>query len=436
MSKQGVGKGSKDAKVDNTEAKDVDELKAKISQLESENKQLHAKLHDAPKNRRLLTGLRTFSVTFFIVLSVVTFMLFNISSWVKTTLLDTEAFVNTTSPLIEQPAVQQALQDEITRVLFENINVEQELQRALPENVAFLAGPLSSQVESFANEKIGEILNSDQIANIWGATLETVHSALIDYLQDETKDGVVSINELYQYAGSQLQDSQIAFLLNKQLPDKVGQITVAQIDWVPQARSYVNWIEGLPVVLIMVSIASALTAILLALNKKRAIIVILSMTFLMMLSTLVAINIGSSVVGDQVQAKYSAAATEVYDVITSPLMLRTEGYLALLGAILLVLFASSNIVYVKQTRFYADLYATKTINRLAPRFTRPSWVEWFLDNKLAILWTTFVMLFVAIGFRIPPVYSQVVTAFVTSTVVTGILYLVAKFLLASGKEPK
>src|SRR4051794_4443298 len=68
--------------------------------------------------------------------------------WVRNTLLDTDNYVSTISPLASDPAVEQAVANRVTDALFTNSDAEQRISNALPKRAAFLAGPLADGVRT------------------------------------------------------------------------------------------------------------------------------------------------------------------------------------------------------------------------------------------------------------------------------------------------
>ena len=222
---------------------DVAELKAELAKLEQENLKLREVIEseEVEKSAHPYIWLRRVGAVFFLTLGIVSFAIFNVASWVKNTALNTDAFVATMQPVLAEPDVQTAVQDEITNQLFARVDIEGELQKALPENVAFLAGPLASQVESFTRDKVGEVVKSPQVYDIWGKALYTIHGQLLKYIEEPNNNGTISVNDVYTAISNNVsQDKQISFLFNKTLPEKIGTITIAEVTWLPEARQYVS----------------------------------------------------------------------------------------------------------------------------------------------------------------------------------------------------
>lgn len=415
------------AKKGTVTSKEIAELKLQLDELQKENTQLKQALQRAPakKQRKPYEWLRKSAVVFFITLSVVSFMLFNVSSWVKNTILDTDTFVTTMQPLIAEPAVQQSMQNEITTRLFESVNIESELQKALPENLTFLSGPLASQIESFTAAKVGQVIASPQVYALWGESLGIVQSKVVGYIQNPNADGVISVNDVYTTISDRVsEDSKVSFLFNKQLPAKVGTITLAEVKWLPEARRYVDMITVAPIVFLLTSIISLALSIVLSVRKRRTTLVFLMLSIVMLFATLAALAIGNWQIADVAKPENKALAQAVFATITNPLENRTLGYVSLFGVLALVIMLTSNIGWIRRSRIYVDGKLLLLVNTILPSVVVPAWLQSFSRYIVAITWTVFIVLFIGIGVRIPPEYSEVKAGLLWASLAVAVLYIV------------
>ena len=97
----------------------------------------------AVKHRRL----RTVATIVLIVLSSITLVAATIGVWFHRTIWDTDSYVAIVSPLVDDPAVSQALAIELTAEAFVALDVPDRVAGALdaipnlPDSARFLAGP-------------------------------------------------------------------------------------------------------------------------------------------------------------------------------------------------------------------------------------------------------------------------------------------------------
>lgn len=124
-----------------------------------------------------------------------------VAVWTHRTLMDTDAWVETVGPVLQDPAVQQALAGFITNQLMEVIDAEQLLSGALPRRAEFLATPLATSIREFIYDITLKLIQSEQFQKVWIAVNEYGHRALVDFLRGESRliqadQGVVTANVL------------------------------------------------------------------------------------------------------------------------------------------------------------------------------------------------------------------------------------------------
>jgi hypothetical protein len=415
--------------------KTQDELRV----LKAENAHLKKELTELTTKKTVKKHRRSFWFSFFAglsaVVAVTTFMLFNLSYWTQQTIVDNKKFTAAVSPIIQDQDVQKALQTEISKQIFTRINVEQELQQILPENLQFIAAPLASQFESFATAKIGDALKSDQVQQAWTTTLSTVHGKLMDYIQNPQNDGKITVDDIYKTVGDQLSSSQIGFLFGKNLPSSIGSVTVKEVTWLPKARQYLNLLDKLTKELAIATVVATALAIGLARRRVNMVIGLIVFSGLFMLATLAAIKTGYLQVDGIVKNNdYDAAAKAVYSIISSSLVAQTQGFLALLGSFLIVLFVVSPLDWVVwlRTKFTAGL-DWLTI-KLPFSFNSPNWLHWASSNKAVIAWTLTAVMYASFALRLPPTVSGVVTALVASLVSVVVLEIAASIERTRGHK--
>lgn len=403
------------------------DLESRLKKLELENSKLKQELEQVQPNKptRSYHRSRIFGTFFFVILAVVSFGLFNISSWVKQTVINNDIFVDTMQPLISQSAIQKTMQTQITDALFEKVNVEQELQNALPENISFLSGPLASQIESFTSNKVGEIIASQQVYAIWGTVLGGIHEQVLGYVQNENNDGIISVNDVYsKVAESISQDSRLAFLTNKQLPPKIGTITLGEVTWLPQVRQYIEILNVTPIIFLLISIVSSGFAIILAIHKRRVAVTIAVLIAAFMFAIIAGLSVAIWKVGDVASPEYKDAIQAIVQTITAPLENRTYGYAALFVVFAVIGILTSRLSGLMRARNSIDNRLVSWVKIILPKnITTPPWLVGFSDHVGVISWTAFSILFLLIGVRIPPEYDQIKNGLFWALVVTLLIYV-------------
>jgi hypothetical protein len=393
---------------------DTSILNKRIAELEHEVLRLEQQQN---KKSGIKQFFKSFSIFILVTLAIVSLFLLNFSFWIKHTIMDNEQFVATTSPIIKNPDVQQAISTNLSEQIFANVNVEQILAENLPEKATFLAGPLSSQIKGFTTSQINNLLASQQVANLWTEILSNSQKTIVGYLENENNTGSITVNQLYEYANKNLGDSQISFLLNKNIPPKLGDIQLAEISWVPQARTYLNAIKALPIVLSVVFVLSIALAVLLTNKKRRLLLTVAILSTATMLLVLLLVNTGGSEIASQVKPQNKDAVQAVYDIVTKPLTNQATGMLWLfiassIGLLLIAPFKWEKTAFAKIRR-WLDI-ATEKVSPSS--FKSPEWLKYIANNRFVIACTIVFAWFAIFALRIPPTKSGVTNALLASAI--------------------
>ncbi|HEX6075713.1 MAG TPA: hypothetical protein VFZ32_10675 [Micromonosporaceae bacterium] len=181
---------------------EVERLRARVAELEAE-----LAVESRPPSRGRAGGRswwRSLSSGILITLACVLAALSVVSVWASTQVSDTERYVETVAPLADDPAVQRAIADDVTRAIFENLDIETLTTEALQalaqrENVPprvgealpALAAPISDGVENFTRSQVNRIVASPQFAAAWEEVNRIAHEQIVNLLQG-TQGGVVS----------------------------------------------------------------------------------------------------------------------------------------------------------------------------------------------------------------------------------------------------
>jgi len=147
---------------------------------------------------------RGLSSGFLITLACVLAALSVVSVWASTQISDTRRYVETVAPLADDPAVQRAIAENVTRAIFENLDIEALTTEALQalaqrENVPprvgealpALAVPISNGVENFTRSQVNRVVASPQFAAAWEQVNRIAHEQLVNLLEG-TQGGAVS----------------------------------------------------------------------------------------------------------------------------------------------------------------------------------------------------------------------------------------------------
>ena len=124
-----------------------------------------------------------------------------VTIWVHRRLLDTDRWVATVAPLIDDPRITNPLSAYLADQMVTTLQVESRAEQALPAQAAFLAGPLAESTGRFVQTQTVNLLSSDQGQQVWETANRIGHERLVALLRGEsralgTADGMVTLDLL------------------------------------------------------------------------------------------------------------------------------------------------------------------------------------------------------------------------------------------------
>ena len=202
-----------------------------------------------------------------------------LSVWVRNLVLDTDNYVDTVAPLAENRAITDLVADRLTNRLFQQVDVRQEAQEVLPERAAFLAGPISSGVETFAKEAAKRALATEQFATVWKEANRRAHELVVKALTDEgenvkVKDGkvVLDLSAIIDEVVKRLDERGVTVFDNLAKDQKNLQVELFDAEQLEKARSAVHLLDRLRIVLVVLVFVFFAVALILSGNRRRTLI--------------------------------------------------------------------------------------------------------------------------------------------------------------------
>lgn len=269
---------------------EVEHLRARIAELEG-------RLSDAdrPPGQKTATGRRSvgwaISSAVLITIACVLAPLSVASVWASSVLSDTDQYVETVAPLADDPAVQRAVANEVTQAVFEDLDVQQLTTEALetiagqpdvPPRVAAalpgLAVPITNGIESFTRDQVDALLASPQFATLWADVNRLAHEQVVKLLEGNqggavsAQDGQITLN--LGPIVAEVQDRLVArgFDLAANIPTVDRTFVLAQSDAITDAQGFYSLLNTLGVWLPIVALALLVIGVLLARDRRRALV--------------------------------------------------------------------------------------------------------------------------------------------------------------------
>jgi hypothetical protein len=87
--------------------------------------------------------------------------------WANRQLLETDTWTNTSSKLLEDPEIRSQVADYMVDTLYSNVDVQGELQTALPPRLQPLAGPAAAGIRELAIRLANQALERPRVQQLW-----------------------------------------------------------------------------------------------------------------------------------------------------------------------------------------------------------------------------------------------------------------------------
>ncbi|MDY6796344.1 MAG: hypothetical protein SWK76_13875 [Actinomycetota bacterium] len=90
-------------------------------------------------------------------------------------MLDTEAFVDIVGPLIDE--------GKVVRAISEELNIEVKLESVLPDQISFIASPITDVLQDFAVKTANKMITSMQFQWLWEKAVRLARSTAIEVIR-------------------------------------------------------------------------------------------------------------------------------------------------------------------------------------------------------------------------------------------------------------
>jgi lipopolysaccharide export system permease LptF/LptG-like protein len=224
---------------------------------------------------RRLPRWRRALVAIFVIVSVVLVPLAGLSVWVRNLVLDTDKYVETVAPLGREKAITDLVAERATDRLFQQVDVAAEAKDALPERAQFLAGPLSTGVETFVREAAKRALASEQFATVWREANRRAHALVVKALTDEGNVSIKNDKVVLDLSAEidavikRLDERGVTVFDNLSPSQKNLQVELFDAGQLDSARSAVHLLDRARIVLVVLVFVLLGAALALSGNRRR-----------------------------------------------------------------------------------------------------------------------------------------------------------------------
>ena len=297
----------------------------------------------------------------------------SLTVWVKRQALDTDAWVETSTQLLEDDEVRAALSVYIVDQLYENVDVEARLQERLPPALDGLAAPAAGALREPAQGAVDEFLQRPRVQVLWEEVNRAAHEALLRLLEDDTREavstgeGTVTL-DLRTFVVNVGEELGFGEELDARLPPDAGQITILESDELEAAQNGVKVIKVLSWLIVLLALGAFAGAVWLARDRRRETLRTVGIAFLLVGMLLLIIRRGV----ENYIVEALAQGDSVRDAVGSTWIIGTS----LLGAIAWALVIYGLVVLAGTLLAGSSRPARRVRTAIAPTLRDQQWIGW------------------------------------------------------------
>jgi len=416
-----------------------------VAALREENESLRKQLDgQAPRNTKASSGplWRRIVAWVLAVLAVIAVVSAVDAIWLKTFVTDTDAFVSTLEPLPQDEDVAAVLSVRVADGIVEVADVEVLVADTLPDQLTFLAAPLTEGISSFTTDAAYEVVTSDGFTTIWTGALTVTHKAVTAVLSGNdgalvAEGGRVAI-DLDEAAAVVVERIEARGLEVPALDETIelGEIVILESEQLAAAQSTAQAINTAGWFLPFLALLLIAGAIFAAPDRRHMTAVVGFATSLGLLLSLAVFRITRSAVLNDIEeeATYNAAAA-VWDTVLRRLIQGTWALLMLAFIVGLVAWLAGPSPRAEGVR----AWYTQTVDRWRrPEEADPGGFAGFITNWKRTIQAVIVVL--GLGFVLfgpsPSGWLVLLTTLVVLALVTVVEVLGGPNPAASVSEPE
>jgi hypothetical protein len=236
--------------------------------------------------------------------------------WANRQLLETDTWTDTSTKLLEDEEIRTQVSYFMVDTLYANVDVQAELQQALPPRLQPLAGPAAAGLRELTLRLADQALQRPRVQQLWEDANRAMHQQLIDVVEHGGDENVnLDIGTIVGQLGQQL-----GVDVAGKVPPGAAQIEVLPHDNLSAIQKAVKVLRGLAIVLTLVALALFGLAIYLAGGWRREALRSIGFAFIVIG---VLVLVGRKLAGDAVVSSLTSteaskpAVTNTWSIATS-----------------------------------------------------------------------------------------------------------------------
>jgi hypothetical protein len=153
-----------------------------LARLRTEVAGLQARLDNRRRWEFAILSLRRVAAAVLIMITALALVASVVGLWSATTVLSTDRWVSTVAPLPKNPQVATAVAEYATTEVFDVLDVQQRIEAVLPQQAAFVAGPITGQLRDAVDKTVTNVLQSDGFQTIWIELNRRAHTRAMEII--------------------------------------------------------------------------------------------------------------------------------------------------------------------------------------------------------------------------------------------------------------
>ena len=187
--------------------------------------------------------------TLIVVASLLTFLA-AFAIWANRQLLETDTWVETSTELLEDTEIREALANFMVDELYANVDIQAELESGLPPQLAPLAGPAAAGLRQLTDTAANEALQRPRVQGLWEELNRNAHEKLIEVVEEDSAEPVtLDLGQIVTQLGEQN-----GIDVAGKVPPDAGQIEVLPADKLSAAQDVVKLLTGVAIVLTLLAL--------------------------------------------------------------------------------------------------------------------------------------------------------------------------------------
>jgi len=268
-------------------------------------------------------------------------LLSSFAVWINRVALNTSVFTDTSSSLLDDPAIRSAVANRAVDELFASVDVQAEVQDQLPSGYKGLSGPATAGLRQASYQIVDRALEQPRFQVLFKAALEETHATLVQVLEGggdrvSTSNGevVLNIRTLIEEAADRIGIGQ---QVASKLPENAGRIVILRSDQLNTAQNGFQLLKTLAWVLPILALVAFGVAVWLARDRRRAVRGVGATLAVVGLVGLVAANLTRNYVVTSLVARKDdrTAADNAWNILTE-LMRGTFWLMVVVGILFLI----------------------------------------------------------------------------------------------------